>query len=257
MTESARFDPVDPRACAGDPVACTPGEHRVDVWAFSLECRAGDVGRWEAQLSDDERARSAKFRRPADRDAYICAHGVTRQLLSRYGDAPPQALRFARAAGGKPMLESNSGESPVHFNLTHSGGRALLAVSREGEVGVDLEAAREDVDTVSLADRFFCEVERAAIAAAPLRGAAFFRHWVAKEAVLKACGMGLAFPLDAFAVQFSPDGDTATVASTHPRIASGAWLVRLLSLPTDWYGALCAPPGHGVRIRMPGAFDDG
>jgi 4'-phosphopantetheinyl transferase len=251
------FDRVDPRVSAGDPIACAPADRHVEVWAFSLECRAGDIDRWEAQLSDDERARSAKFKRAADRNAYVCAHGVTRLVLSRYCDASPQRLRFARAAGGKPMLASNPGESPVHFNLTHSGGRALLAVSRAGEVGVDLEAAREDVDTVSLADRFFCDAERVAIAAAPLRAEAFFRHWVAKEAVLKACGTGLAFPLDAFAVQFSTDGDTATVASTHPRIASGDWLVRLLPLPPGWYGALCAPPDCGVRIRMPGGPDDG
>jgi 4'-phosphopantetheinyl transferase len=166
-------------------------------------------------------------------------------------------LRLASAAGGKPVLQSNTGNDAVHFNLTHSHGRALLAVSRAGDVGVDLEAARDGNDIVSLADRFFADVERAAIDAAPLRAEAFFDHWVAKEAVLKACGTGLTLPLDAFAVHFSSSGDTAAVASTDCRIASGDWLVRRLPMPPGWHGALCAPRGHELRIRDAGLRDNG
>ena len=68
----------------------------------------------------------------------------------------------------------------------------------------------------------------------------FLRYWVAKEAVLKAQGVGLAFPLDAFAIVFARDGATARVTSTDPRRLSPAWTVRMLSVGAGWPAAVAA-----------------
>src|SRR5204863_5873603 len=131
-----------------------------------------------------------------------------------YCAVAPDQLRFTRSSEGKPMLESlASTAKPIRFNLAHSANAALVAVSGSAEVGVDLECTRDDVDTDGLADRYFTGYEREMLAteAPEKRAAAFFRFWVAKEAVLKARGSGLTTPLDAFSVHFAPDGESANV----------------------------------------------
>ena len=246
------FTTIEPGCGARDVAPCPLTDRDIHVWAYSLAARAGDLARWMLLLSDDERRRAGRFRRAADADAYIVAHGGMRQLLSSYCVGTPRALRFTRAAGDKPVLDAAGGGPAIHFSLAHCSHGALLAVSRSTEVGVDLEAARSDIDPTALAAQFFCATERDAIAAAPpaFRTDAFFRHWVAKEAVLKARGTGLACPLDAFALRFSATGDVAGVAAS-AAFGRSDWLVLRLPLPKGWYGALCAPENYHVRLLAP------
>ena len=51
----------------------------------------------------------------------------------------------------------------IRFNLSHSHGRALIAVSKHREVGVDFEKSLTDRDTTALAARFFAPQEQAGI----------------------------------------------------------------------------------------------
>ena len=129
----------------------------------------------------------------------------------------------------------------------------LLVVGRGRDVGIDLELERDDVETLSLAERFFFGTERAAIAAATadVRTRTFFRYWVAKESVLKAQGVGLRFPLDGFSVHFSADGDTASVRSSDRKVLSDAWNIRMLPVPEGWHAALAVAGACRVRLREP------
>jgi 4'-phosphopantetheinyl transferase len=257
VTPSLRFARVDPAKANADAAYYSLSDRHVDVWAFSLDAQPDDIDRWLALLSDEERSRAARFARAADRESYLVAHGALRSLLARYCGIGPQALTFAQTRHGKPILAHPS-DTALHFNLAHAGSGGLLAVSRGSDVGVDLETARDDVDTLSVARRFFCDVERAAIedAPPPLRSHTFLRYWVAKEAVLKAQGSGLARPLDAFAIRFSDDGDTAAVAAaTDASMACDDWLVHMLAAPPGWHSALCAPRDFSVELRVPIAPD--
>src|SRR5260370_38875517 len=84
-----------------------------------------------------------------------------------------------------------------------------MAVGGGHRLGVDLEKIRGDVDTPTLAERFFSLRERAGIQALPdhLRVPGFFACWTRKEAFLKATGEGLSFPLADFSVTTHPDLD--------------------------------------------------
>jgi 4'-phosphopantetheinyl transferase len=248
------FARIDPSDAGARPEGCRLRDREVELWAFSLAAARGDVERWSRLLSADEREWAARFRRTADRDAYIVAHGVLRRLLAAYRDTIPEALELERAAGGQPALTTPHGTGAIHFNLAHSGGGGLLAVCGE-EVGVDLERERDDIDTEGLADRFFARAESEAIRRAPgaSRVATFFRHWVAKEALLKAQGSGLAHPLDAFAIRFDAAGDTAGVEWYDRTTPRDDWRVRVLRLPPGWHGALCARGAWHVRVRRPRA----
>ena len=101
------------------------------------------------------------------------------------------------------------------FNLSHSHGIALYALTRGREIGVDIEYFRPDVEAGKLAERFFSPREAAVLRALPehLRREGFFNCWTRKEAYIKAEGKGMAIPLSAFDVSLTP-GEPAALLRT-------------------------------------------
>lgn len=182
----------------------TPGE--VHVWWVDLDAVDEANCAFWAVLSPDERERIARLRFPADRIRVAHARGALRQVLARYLDLEPAALQFAYGRRGKPALASDA--ASVRFNVSHADGRAVVAVARGADVGVDLERIRPDADHELIAERFFSPAERAALKALPAaqRCQAFFVCWTRKEAFVKADGDGLGIPLHAFDVM-APGAD--------------------------------------------------
>ena len=246
-----------PKLALSDPAALmeAPSVPRLDAgvhaWAWPLDGPDDVLRRAHEVLDDVEHARAARFVKLEHRRRFAIAHGVLRVLLSRYARCAPTSLRFAASTGGKPLLV----DSDLQFNLSHSAGRAVLAVSRSA-VGVDVEHDRERLDPLGLASRYFFGAEHDAIRAATPdeRTPTFLRYWVAKEAVLKAQGVGLAFPLDAFAVDFAADGRTARVTSQDAQRLSADWRVRMATLGPGWPVAIAAA-GDGWPLVRCGGFD--
>ena len=239
----------DPGVVVHDPAALLASigalrlQHaRVHVWAFSLEGAPPVLEKCRQYLSPAERERADRFVFPRDRLHHTVAHGVMRHLLGAYCDAPPESLEFDVSAAGKPRLRVRGGPADaVQFNLTHSDDRAVLGVSDGRELGVDLEKIRS-IEAVEISRRFFFGSEREAIESATpeRRESIFYRYWVAKEAVLKAQGIGLGFPLDHFRVEFLPDGTAARIETLDPSRLESAWTVRMLPCETGWLGAVAA-----------------
>lgn len=168
-----------------------PGADEVHVWQTELDLGHHELGDLDAYLSTEERDRADRYRHERDRVRYIAARGWLRYLLGSYVGGNPRALVFVQDEHGKPRLGGVIGEW-LRFNVSHSEGTAVYAVSRGREVGVDVERVRGDVP-VEVVRRFFSETEQDALAALPaglqLRG--FFECWTRKEAYLKALGVGL------------------------------------------------------------------
>jgi 4'-phosphopantetheinyl transferase len=164
----------------------------VHCWYVDLDVPMEAEADCSAVLSSAERLRGARFRFDRDRRRFVVAHGVLRVLLGRYLGADPARLGFVDSGHGKPGLRPGS-DGGLRFNLSHSGDLAAIAVAR-AEVGVDVERLRELEDPVGiLRDRFPApEVERLRWLPRRLRTLAFFRAWVAREAQVKARGLGLA-----------------------------------------------------------------
>lgn len=182
-------------------------------------------------LSSDERARAARYRPEASRRQFIAAHGQMRQVMGALLQRDPAELRFTTTGEhGKPVLVGEA----LCFNLSHSGGLALLAVTRSQDTGVDIEDVTRTVDFEKLARRFFAPNESAALAALPpeRRAGAFFSIWTRKEAYIKACGVGLALPLHSF-----------TVSHDHPAV---------LSIPGWYICALDPGPGYAAALVVSG-----
>ena len=219
-----------------------PGE--VEVWAACLdELPEAALG---VPLSADERERGARFRFERDRRRFVTARGLLRVLLGRYLDLDPAGLRFAHGPRGKPFLAEADG---LRFNLSHSGGVALLAFARGRELGVDIEEERPVPEAADIAGHYFSAREGAELKSlrADEQTAAFFRCWTRKEAFVKATGDGLSRPLDGFDVTLGP-GEPARLVRVEgePEAARRFWLWDLRPL-TGFAGAL-AVEGRPSRV---------
>lgn len=187
----------------------------------------GQQQRYIGWLGPDETERWLRYRFDEHRQEYLCGRALTRWVLGHYLGCSEASLQFGANAYGKPQLR----DSGLHFNLSHSGGVNVLAVSRRGPLGVDVERADGRRVCDNVARHHFAPLERAWLDALPpeqrLRG--FFSIWTLKESFIKAVGQGLSFPLSAFAFQMS--GKALVLHQTNP--TSEAWHSALLDLGSD------------------------
>jgi 4'-phosphopantetheinyl transferase len=105
----------------------------------------------------------------------------------------PSQVRFCYGKHGKPALAEGSVDDALRFNLSHSNGLALYAITHGREIGVDIEYMRADFPGLEVADQFFSAREVGILRALPpgRRQEVFFTLWTLKEAYVKARGGGL------------------------------------------------------------------
>jgi 4'-phosphopantetheinyl transferase len=193
----------------------------VHVWRIDLD-PAAPIHEGADVLSSAEQGRAARFAFARDRRRFAVSHLALRSILARYLGAEPAALAFAPRGAGKPRLV---GSSDLSFNLSHSGERALVAVARGREVGIDIEQLRELDDPERLAESCFAASELRAwrgLARAE-RTQAFFATWTRKEAYLKARGDGLARPLGSFEVPVGRDVSPRLLGDAEDAGAAAHW----------------------------------
>ncbi len=163
----------------------------LDVHVWRVEASAQGDG-LEGCLSAEERERTARFAFEADRRLFIARRAALRHVLCRYAGGSPRDIRLTCDAQGKPRLDGTS-SIDLRFNVTHSAGRCLIAVSPGRRIGVDLESCTRAGPVDEVAEAALSAQELAAWRALPadFRPAAFLRAWTCKEALLKATGQGL------------------------------------------------------------------
>ena len=194
------MSPDRPPTIRPRPVA---NAEEVHLWRIALDPPDHCVEAYLRLLAPDERARADRFLAAEVGRRFAVGRGALRTILGRYLDEEPGSLAFRYGPQGKPSL---AGASPdLRFNLAHSRGLALLAITLGREVGVDIEGVREMPDADALVDRFFSAREAAEYRDLPTteKPAAFFRGWARKEAFVKATGLGLSLALDLFDVSFT------------------------------------------------------
>jgi 4'-phosphopantetheinyl transferase len=217
------------------------GTGDVHIWRVSLDQPQAIVERFRQLLSVDEQARAARFHFERDRQHFIVARGCLRTILARYLEIDPREIQFAYTPYGKPELSPPSSQAqPLNFNLAHSGGFALYALTEVGEIGVDLEHVRPEFTGDDIARRFFSSDEIASLTKLPanVRHEAFFNCWTRKEAFIKAKGMGLSLPLDQFDVTLAP-GEPATLLRTRwDESEASRWSLQAIDLGPGYVAAV-------------------
>jgi 4'-phosphopantetheinyl transferase len=226
-----------------------PEYGEVHVWLASLRLSADALKELDGSLSPDERARADRFRNAQDREHFIAAHGIAREILASYAVMEPCDLQFETDRAGKPALDRASGGESLAFSMSHSGTAALYGVARERNVGVDIELIDPNLVDESVLKRLLSPPERAALDALhpTARADTLFRFWTLKEAYLKARGDGLSLPPSAIDVSGVPrEGPKMHARGAN---AEDGFPWTLAAIPTlPGYAAAAACKGNGRRI---------
>jgi 4'-phosphopantetheinyl transferase len=214
MTSDLRLVLREYRGEASDVAPSTLPLNELHVWHWELTCPPQETEKLWNILADDERQRAQRFHFAKLRDAFVINRGRLRSLLAGYLSKAPEQLVFAYTLHGKPSLPDGA---ELRFNLSHTEGRAALAVVQGREIGIDVEQIRTQADARKIAERFFSERERLALRefSGEALDRAFFRCWTRKEAYIKAKGEGLSIPLHQFDVSLGED-EPAVVLGTRP-----------------------------------------
>ena len=224
------------------------GPDEIHIWSAALDPPETSVVPLAATLSSDERIRAARFVFPIHRRHFTVGRGFQRAVLGRYLQLQPAQLRFRYGQWGKPALTASQG-GDLTFNLSNSGGIALLAVARRRRLGVDVELIRPLTDLASIAESYFSAAENAVLANLPAeqQADAFFNCWTRKEAYIKAVGGGLSLPLDAFDVSLTPGAPAALLATRPDPAEARRWSLRALD-PAAGYAAALIFDGPPARL---------
>lgn len=220
----------------------------IHVWSVDLNVERTRVDEFSQFLTTQERQRAARFISPTHGDRWIVARGYLRQILCQHlvrgSSAPanltPAQIVFTYSQQGKPELEG----SPIQFNLSHSGDRAVYGISNS-PIGIDLEYIHP-LPAADLVDRFFSPTEQAIFHNLPIdiQQAAFFHAWVQKEAYLKACGTGLSTPLDQIEVSIDPRTPAAIISAPIGDI----WQIQKLDISPQ-YAAAIVIAGEFLQVK--------
>jgi 4'-phosphopantetheinyl transferase len=180
-----------------------PREH-VHVWRVSTDCQRCEVHHFRSLLNQNEVQHADQFRCEDHRRQFTVMRGFLRALLSEYLELPANELEIECDKYGKPGLPRHLNKKNLQFNVSHSHGHGLVALSCDAQIGVDLEFERKDPEFILLASTVLSDIQFAEFIKIPAAEQAnsFYRMWTRKEAVSKAIGMGLSMPFQCFDVSF-------------------------------------------------------
>ncbi|MBV9493064.1 MAG: 4'-phosphopantetheinyl transferase superfamily protein [Acidobacteria bacterium] len=231
------------------------GDGEADLWLLRPDQLGPEqVAMAAAVMNEEENARQMRLRYPHLRRAFTVTRALVRLTLSQYADVDPAKWKFDRADHGKPRVASPGGLD-LSFSVTHTSSLIAVLVVRGAEVGVDVERIDREFRVESIAQRFFSPREQAELLALEehRRARRFFQLWTAKEAYLKARGLGLLLPLDGFTISF--DFAERPSISFHGIVDSpDEWQLEHIAVGED-HAATIAIRGGASRTRTLRMFD--
>lgn len=161
-----------------------------------------------ACLTTEEKARAGRFKFGKDAVQWSACRAGLREILGHALGMSPFEVPLVLSGTGKPGLPPPYDR--LHFNLSHCDGLALVCISENGPVGIDLEPLDRASSLLECETSFCHPDEIGALPATPEeRAYQLLRIWTAKEAILKALGTGLTHPPDAVKVLFNEDAGNA------------------------------------------------
>lgn len=182
------------------PKQLSVSSSEVHIWRVLIDRPTLPVEQLAKMLSADELTRAERFYFERDRNRFIVARAALRTILGSYLGVAAKQVQFCYGHRGKPALAPIQAKSGLEFNLSHSGEVAVCAVTRDRDIGIDVEFIRPITEAEQIAKRYFSVRENASFQALPNseKQAGFFYHWTRKEAHLKAEGEGLSANSDRF-----------------------------------------------------------
>lgn len=217
----------------------------IHVWRVDLNYESPRVQELFETLSEDEKRKAENYRFEKDRNNFIAARGILRKILGGYLGVSPDQIRFSYNRFGKPSLDA--GNQQIRFNVTHSAGIALFAVTRGREIGIDIEFIDNGYPVLKTVEIFFSPDETKMLKklSSDLQTAAFFGVWTRKEAILKAIGKGFSYSPKKFSVSvIAKKRETLSLADDFHEARQ--WSLMTLSSEPNYSAALAVEGNIGT-----------
>ena len=217
------------------------------VWIISINDSPFKLDAALQLLPEEELIRAGSIVFENDRRQYIIERAVLRLILSKYLDiGAPEDIAFSYTALGKPYIPGSS----YSFNFSNTTELAVLAVSRSGEVGIDIEYMNRRLPTTAIINKCFSSIERLTYVNLPVdqRLKYFFHIWTAKEAYTKATGKGITIPLNTISIYSSPPDRKTSIHTPQESNENQNWIIHDLGLGNPYIGSLATSSElSGVR----------
>ena len=219
----------------------------VDSEDFDLQSLQAQCLGW---LTNVELERYQRYQFDRHRKQLLLGRMLIRSVLSRYIETiEPASWQFQYNDYGKPSIHKAQQSIPLFFNLSHSANRLILAVAGFSELGVDIEACLKPRRVERIADRYFSKQEAKELLSLDKAEqlSRFYDLWTLKEAYIKACGLGLAIPLQQFTYSFLDAEKLAIQFDASRDDDENRWQLWQLQTAGDYKLALAAKNGERIK----------
>ncbi len=205
---------------------------------FSLDSISIGFEKLFLLLNQEEREKADRFYFQKDRERFILSKGILRKILGKYLHQDPEKISFSSNSFGKPELqifsphrENNSGK--ICFNISHSENVFLVAISRDLELGVDIEFIRPNRPIEKIIEKYFSPEEKKELLQKnePERLKNFYQLWTCKEAFIKGIGEGMHFPLREVNFCLEKNRSSMKLQINESLKRFSGWSVELLDCP--------------------------
>ncbi|MEE9344862.1 MAG: 4'-phosphopantetheinyl transferase superfamily protein [Methylococcales bacterium] len=217
----------------------------IHVWHVNLKLANNDYQQLKTYLNPEEQQRLQRYTHQPAQQQFLAARGRLKQLLAGYLGTTPGSIQFELGQYRKPRLAGTTIDNGLVFNLSHSGTVALIAISKNRALGVDVERIDSKHNLQGMAQRCFSdqELRRWSQSEEPGKTIKFYDYWCAKEAFLKATGRGLALGMQHCVI----DLNQPCYLSLPKSYQTSDWQLHRIDVGKD-YRAFVAGNGDSVTI---------
>ena len=232
-------------------------EYSIHVWQFSLSrlflpesCKLSSIYE-DFPVSMDEITRANHFTKNYHRQRYVMIRSALRYILNLYSPILLEHIPFAYGLYGKPFLPDYLNPLQVQFNLSHSGDKVVIALTKQHKVGIDIEKIKTEHNAL-IAKRFFSEQECNVLEtlSGVEKTVAFFRIWAKKESIVKTLGKSLYTSSKKFSVSLQKENEQVLLGE-HPF----SCYLQYLFLEAGYEAAFATTCQTGLRVALYSGHD--
>jgi 4'-phosphopantetheinyl transferase len=222
---------------------------QIDVWLLPIDgwdfTELGD-SLINNLLSKQEQLRFERFRPATKKAEFLASRLLLRHLLTQYTECDPSETEAIPNDMGRPFWEQAGNNIDLFFSLSHTKDMICCALSRNKEIGCDIESLQPRKYQDKLTEQVFSQKEQTFYKELPtaVRSEFFYRSWTLKESFIKAQGQGLRIPLTSLSFTYrATDHGIFTVSPKH---LGNNWT----TIPYGFQSSLPVP-GYALGIATP------
>ncbi|MCK4493622.1 MAG: 4'-phosphopantetheinyl transferase superfamily protein [Methylococcales bacterium] len=225
-------------------------DNEIHLWCVNPQKTHSTLHDYQSLLNTEEKIRWQRFKFKKHQQQYLITRALVRTTLSKYAQTNAKDWSFSKNDYGKPAIYPPKN---LYFNLSHTENLIVCAVSRQKNIGVDVETITHKSSIIEIAQRFFSPSETHALLRESnfMQKQHFFQYWTLKEAYIKAKGMGLSLPLEQFSFDINHDKKKLTLSFESPAPDNAKhWSCWLFDVGKPHYLSVCVYNPHSINYQL-------